>query len=153
MLVHQSIPFMWCFCCASDQLGVQPGAEFRAAAGAADAVGASLVLGDRPIEITLQRAWGALSWQRRLQLLADLMSARSGTAGTKVGSHFSMVVALFGAHKVAMHTIQQVMLLEQQHIGKLLPPTAQTADVKVAVKHAPGWISPHAAAGAYSGSC
>eukprot|EP00878_Enallax_costatus_P026615 GHUV01028568.1.p1 GENE.GHUV01028568.1~~GHUV01028568.1.p1 ORF type:complete len:443 (+),score=150.15 GHUV01028568.1:754-2082(+) len=58
----------------ADQLGVQPGAEFRAAARAADAVGASLVLGDRPVEITLQRAWGALSWWRRLTLMWDLLT-------------------------------------------------------------------------------
>jgi pheromone shutdown protein TraB len=61
--------------CAADQLGVLPGAEFRAAARAADAAGASLVLGDRPIEITLERAWNALPWQRRFKLLGDLMLA------------------------------------------------------------------------------
>jgi len=68
---------------AVDQLGVQPGAEFRAAAEAAAAVpGAQccLVLGDRPIEITLSRAWEALSWQRRFQLLGDLVLA--GTASS-----------------------------------------------------------------------
>lgn len=57
---------------------MQPGAEFRAAAEAAAAVPGGqccLVLGDRPIEITLSRAWEALSWQRRLQLLGDLVSA------------------------------------------------------------------------------
>jgi pheromone shutdown protein TraB len=64
----------WLFS-AADQLGVLPGAEFRAAARAADTVGASLVLGDRPIEITLERAWNALPWQRRLKLLGDLMLA------------------------------------------------------------------------------
>jgi pheromone shutdown protein TraB len=60
---------------ATDRLGVQPGAEFRAAALAADAAGASLVLCDRPIEITLQRAWDALTWRRRADLLADLLLA------------------------------------------------------------------------------
>eukprot|EP00775_Hariotina_reticulata_P010864 gene10864-11018_t len=60
---------------AADQLGVQPGAEFRAAATAAETSGATLVLGDRPIEITLQRAWEALSWRRRMQLLGDLLLA------------------------------------------------------------------------------
>jgi pheromone shutdown protein TraB len=33
------------------------------------------VLGDRPIEITLERAWNALPWQRRFKLLGDLMLA------------------------------------------------------------------------------
>lgn len=31
-----------------------------------------LVLGDRPIEITLQRAWDALTWRQRCQLAAEL---------------------------------------------------------------------------------
>lgn len=35
-------------------------------------VSSQLVLGDRPIEITLQRAWDALSWQRRSELAAAL---------------------------------------------------------------------------------
>jgi len=30
------------------------------------------VLGDRPIEITLQRAWDALNWRQRVQLGAEL---------------------------------------------------------------------------------
>jgi pheromone shutdown protein TraB len=64
-----------CCMCTADQLGVLPGAEFRAAARAAEAAGASLVLGDRPIEITLERAWNALPWQRRFKLLGDLMLA------------------------------------------------------------------------------
>jgi hypothetical protein len=54
---------------------VKAGAEFAAAAVAADAVGAQLVLGDRPVEITLQRAWDALSWRRRATLLAELARA------------------------------------------------------------------------------
>ncbi|KAF8069523.1 Trabd [Scenedesmus sp. PABB004] len=60
---------------AADRLNTTPGAEFRAAARAADRVGASLVLGDRPIEITLERAWAALSWRQRAQLLSDLLLA------------------------------------------------------------------------------
>eukprot|EP00877_Chromochloris_zofingiensis_P011930 jgi/Chrzof1/6991/Cz02g06230.t1 len=58
---------------AARSLGVNPGEEFTAAAAAAESVGAQIVLGDRPIEITLQRAWEALSWQRRLRLCVDLV--------------------------------------------------------------------------------
>ena len=39
----------------------QTGADFRAARRAAEAAGATIVLGDRPIEITIERSWGALS--------------------------------------------------------------------------------------------
>lgn len=54
------------------QMGLQAGGEFRAAREAAEACGAQLVLGDRPLEVTLQRAWAALGWRRRLQLLSGL---------------------------------------------------------------------------------
>ncbi|KAL4419725.1 hypothetical protein ABPG75_006823 [Micractinium tetrahymenae] len=53
-------------------LGVQGGGEFIAAREEAEALGAQLVLGDRPIEITLQRAWDALTWRQRWRLAAEL---------------------------------------------------------------------------------
>lgn len=56
----------------SGRLGVTGGGEFVAARQEAEAIGAQLVLGDRPIEITLQRAWDALSWRRRALLAAEL---------------------------------------------------------------------------------
>ncbi|KAK9829523.1 hypothetical protein WJX72_006314 [[Myrmecia] bisecta] len=52
----------------SARVGVRTGEDVRAARQAAEAVGAELVLGDRPIEITLERAWNALSWRRKAQL-------------------------------------------------------------------------------------
>jgi pheromone shutdown protein TraB len=39
---------------------VAPGEEFRAAFSAARQVGCTVVLGDRPISITLSRTWGSL---------------------------------------------------------------------------------------------
>ncbi|XP_004496611.1 uncharacterized protein [Cicer arietinum] len=45
------------------------GDEFRAARKMSEEVGAQIVLGDRPIEITLQRAWKALKWTEKLSLL------------------------------------------------------------------------------------
>ncbi|PSC70033.1 traB domain-containing isoform X1 [Micractinium conductrix] len=53
-------------------LGVSSGAEFVAAREEAEVLAAQLVLGDRPIEITLQRAWDALSWRQRLRLGTEL---------------------------------------------------------------------------------
>ena len=57
------------------------GVEFRAAASAADAVGAQLVLGDRPIEVTLARAWRASGgpWEKA-SLLRDLLLSGPPTA-------------------------------------------------------------------------
>ncbi len=57
------------------QLAVQPGAEFMAARQAAEAIDAQVVLGDRPIEITLRRAWQALLVPQRVQLLWALVSS------------------------------------------------------------------------------
>ena len=47
----------------------QVGGEFEAARVAAEEVGAQIVLGDRPIEITLKRAWDGLGWKSKVQLL------------------------------------------------------------------------------------
>ncbi|KAG8464959.1 hypothetical protein KFE25_012322 [Diacronema lutheri] len=46
------------------------GADFVAAREAAEHVDAMVVLGDRPIEITLERAWDAMSLRERARLLA-----------------------------------------------------------------------------------
>ena len=55
--------------------GQRAGGEFRAAARAAEAVGAEVVLGDRPLEITLQRAFAALSPLDRLRFAAKMAGA------------------------------------------------------------------------------
>ncbi|KAL1342550.1 hypothetical protein HN51_029091 [Arachis hypogaea] len=49
------------------------GDEFRAARKASEQVGAQIVLGDRPIEITLQRAWKALKWSQKLSLVTSVI--------------------------------------------------------------------------------
>ncbi|CAL5209561.1 unnamed protein product [Lathyrus oleraceus] len=50
------------------------GDEFRAARKVSEEIGAQIVLGDRPIEITLQRAWKALNWTQKLSLLRIVIS-------------------------------------------------------------------------------
>ncbi|XP_044505025.1 traB domain-containing protein-like isoform X2 [Mangifera indica] len=45
------------------------GDEFRAARKVSEEVGAQIVLGDRPIEITLERAWNSLKWTEKLSLV------------------------------------------------------------------------------------
>ncbi|EPS58422.1 hypothetical protein M569_16392, partial [Genlisea aurea] len=59
----------------SSKLSQQPfGIEFSAARKAAEEIGAQLVLGDRPIEITLERAWRALSWKEKLNLVSTIVT-------------------------------------------------------------------------------
>ena len=66
----------------SPQIGVRSGEEFRAARRAAEGCDAQLVLGDRPIEVTLRRAWDALSLAQRWRLGRRLASrCAGGSAG------------------------------------------------------------------------
>ncbi|XP_024011462.1 traB domain-containing protein isoform X1 [Eutrema salsugineum] len=57
------------------------GDEFRAARIASEEVGAQLVLGDRPIEITLQRAWNSLKWGEKLNLVMAVTRAITSSSG------------------------------------------------------------------------
>lgn len=55
----------WTMAKVGEELGVTPGDEFRAAREVAERQGARLVLGDRPVRVTLARTWRALStWER-----------------------------------------------------------------------------------------
>ncbi|KAH1091750.1 hypothetical protein J1N35_019007 [Gossypium stocksii] len=49
------------------------GDEFRAARKASEEVGAQIVLGDRPIEITLERAWNSLNWSEKVSLVLSVI--------------------------------------------------------------------------------
>ncbi|XP_027367025.1 traB domain-containing protein isoform X2 [Abrus precatorius] len=49
------------------------GDEFRATRKASEEVGAQIVLGDRPVEITLQRAWKAMKWTEKLSLVISVI--------------------------------------------------------------------------------
>ncbi|CAK9221838.1 unnamed protein product [Sphagnum troendelagicum] len=63
----------------SSSAGVATGEEFRAARKAAEEIGAQIVLGDRPIEITLQRAWDALRWDESLRLAMTFIQAMTAS--------------------------------------------------------------------------
>lgn len=57
----------------SSSIGTPIGDEFRAARKASEEIGAQIVLGDRPIEITLERAWKALRWTEQLGFVNTLI--------------------------------------------------------------------------------
>ncbi len=59
----------------ADQLGVEPGAELRAALEAADAAGLPVLLIDREVGITLRRLTAAVPWWKRPGLIAGLMAS------------------------------------------------------------------------------
>lgn len=59
----------------SEQLGVEPGAELKAAAVGATARGLPMVLIDRDIGLTFKRAWGRLGFWKRSMLGAGLFTS------------------------------------------------------------------------------
>ena len=59
----------------ADGMDVRTAGEFIAARVAAEATGAQLVLGDRPIEVTLRRAWERLSFRQKLEFVNMLWRA------------------------------------------------------------------------------
>jgi pheromone shutdown-related protein TraB len=63
-----------------ERLGVEPGAELKAAVEMAEQVGAELVLADRDIQATLKRSWAALSLFEKVRLLELLVAAPFVTA-------------------------------------------------------------------------
>ncbi|XP_065866433.1 uncharacterized protein [Euphorbia lathyris] len=58
------------------------GDEFRAARKMSEEVGAQIVLGDRPIEITLERAWNALSWNEKFNLVTAVVQGITSSSDT-----------------------------------------------------------------------
>lgn len=56
-----------------EKLGVKPGAEMMEGVRLAEESGASLVLADRDIQITLKRVWGFLGFWTKVRLLTQLL--------------------------------------------------------------------------------
>ncbi len=56
----------------ADQLGIEPGAEMKAAIRAAQDAGLPLLLVDRDIGVTLRRVYANVPWWQRLTILAGL---------------------------------------------------------------------------------
>ena len=70
------------------ELGVTPGDEFRAARETAELQGARLILGDRPVRVTLARTWRALStWERVRFAWLLLVSGADVISADKLRKH------------------------------------------------------------------
>lgn len=57
-----------------DKLGVQPGAEMMEGIRLAEETGATLVLADRDVQVTLKRVWGFLGFWKKCQLLTQMLT-------------------------------------------------------------------------------
>ncbi|XP_031478396.1 uncharacterized protein LOC116249275 [Nymphaea colorata] len=64
--------YSWFFSKVANQLEVTPGAEFRTAYEAAISYGARVILGDRPIKVTLRRTWGLMPLWQKIKLLLHM---------------------------------------------------------------------------------
>ncbi|KAK1415312.1 hypothetical protein QVD17_31091 [Tagetes erecta] len=60
------------------------GDEFRAARKASEEISAQVVLGDRPIEITLERAWNSLKWNEKLSLITSVLRGITASDQSKI---------------------------------------------------------------------
>ena len=56
----------------SNQLNIKLGIEMIAAYKSAVQIHSKVILGDRPIDITLNRLWYSLSWFQKLKLIANI---------------------------------------------------------------------------------
>lgn len=77
------------------KLGVQPGAEMLEGIKQAESTGATLVLADRDIEITLKRVWGYLKFFTKMNLLAHL------------------ILSIFGSEEIDAETIEKMKVSDQ----------------------------------------
>jgi len=57
------------------QLSIEAGAEMKAGAQEAFYQGARIILGDRPIWITLQRTWNSMTIWQKLTLIGGILQA------------------------------------------------------------------------------
>ncbi|KAG0472494.1 hypothetical protein HPP92_017040 [Vanilla planifolia] len=70
------ILYSWFLAKVAEKLEVFPGAEFRVAFEEATSYGARVILGDRPVNVTLRRTWGKMSaWHRAKFLYYILFQA------------------------------------------------------------------------------
>lgn len=74
------------------------GDEFRAARRVAEEVGAQIVLGDRPIEITLERAWNSLKWNEKLNLVINVIRGITSPSDMSLDN-----LKVFLLHKYILH--------------------------------------------------
>eukprot|EP00890_Picochlorum_soloecismus_P002791 jgi/Picsp_1/3512/NSC_06350-R1_protein len=76
--------YSWLISRVAADLDVYPGDEFRVAVKEAKKVQASVVLGDRPLSITLDRLWTALSFLEKVKLVISLLWTGIASIDTEV---------------------------------------------------------------------
>lgn len=99
-----------------------PGEEFRAAVQAANDINAIVVLGDRPVHITVTRTWRLLSTWQKISLLSSLifgalhaliMPSTFSISMEKLKTDGDMVVTLMKQLGASYPTIIQTLVIER----------------------------------------
>ncbi|XP_039029525.1 traB domain-containing protein-like [Hibiscus syriacus] len=67
------ILYSWFLAKVASRLEVFPGSEFRVAFEEAMKYGGKVILGDRPVQVTLSRTWGKMSLWHKIKLLYSLL--------------------------------------------------------------------------------
>eukprot|EP00469_Lotharella_globosa_P012620 CAMPEP_0167789064 /NCGR_PEP_ID=MMETSP0111_2-20121227/10446_1 /TAXON_ID=91324 /ORGANISM="Lotharella globosa, Strain CCCM811" /LENGTH=209 /DNA_ID=CAMNT_0007681127 /DNA_START=1 /DNA_END=630 /DNA_ORIENTATION=- len=111
---------------AAEELLRKSGIDFRAARKAANEVGAQLVLGDRPLEITLERAWELLTWKEKTDLFNLLKQGWQSSRSDDVEMLKTVDMALT---KEGQDILQQYEEMLQEYIPTLLVPLIQERDI------------------------
>jgi pheromone shutdown protein TraB len=94
-----------------------PGEEFRAAVQAAKDIDATIVLGDRPVHITLTRTWRLLSSWQKICLLSSLM----------FGSLYALIrPRTFSKSMEELKTDNHTMITLMKQLGASYPTIIQT---------------------------
>ncbi|KAL2938088.1 hypothetical protein RDABS01_021537, partial [Bienertia sinuspersici] len=67
------ILYSWFLAKVADKLEVLPGSEFRVAFEEALKNGSKVILGDRPVQVTLRRTWGKMPLWHKIKLLYSML--------------------------------------------------------------------------------
>ncbi|KAL9690816.1 hypothetical protein QQ045_011226 [Rhodiola kirilowii] len=102
----------------SSETDLRFGDEFRAARKASEEVGAQIVLGDRPIEITLERAWNSLGWNEKFSLLTSVIrgitsASRLSTESLKDSSEEDGTYQLYERLSLTFPSLLQPLIHER----------------------------------------
>ncbi|HEY5719534.1 MAG TPA: TraB/GumN family protein [Gammaproteobacteria bacterium] len=102
----------------AEQLGIEPGAELRAALDAARVTGRPRVLLDREIGITLRRVYRSVRWWQRLELVAGLLTSvvsRQQVDGAEIErlKQHDVLSSAFGEFAAAAGDLYQPLIAER----------------------------------------
>ncbi len=105
-----------------DKLGVQPGAEMMEGIRLAEETGATLVLADRDVQVTLKRVWGYLGFWKKCQLLTQMLTSifvDDDVDKTLLGAmmNTAQLAAIMGAFAENFPQIKERLIDERDVIG------------------------------------